>query len=293
MENRITFTAEQKALMRRTVCAKCTDDQAALFIEEAEARGLNPFSRQLVPTLRWDSKTNAHVMSVITTIDAFRLIAERTGKYSGQKGPEWCGPDGEWREVWLDEKKPPAAARVGILRQDFDEPLWGTARFVSYAQYTKGQGGGQVVTRMWAKMPDVLIAKCAEALGFRRAFPQELSGLYTADEMGQASNPDPEPAAEPEPAAAVPVRTAAPATCAYGSGLVGRARKLANDLRLPIAERAELKKQYRESPQGLVELLTKRASEPAAAPSTGPATMPTVEPARTAPAAPRRRRYPW
>jgi len=179
------FSEKEVALIKRTICQGATDEELSMFIQNCKRYGLDPFTGQIHAVKRWDSNAGREVLNVQVGIDGFRLIADRTGKWDGTLGPYWCGEDGEWKDVWLLDDYP-AAAKVGVLRADFSEPRWGIARWGAYVA-TKKSGDPNY---MWRKMPAHMLAKCAEALALRSAFPNDLSGLYTDAEMDQAGDND-------------------------------------------------------------------------------------------------------
>lgn len=140
--------------------------------------GLDIFRDQAYIVRKEDKKSGDVDLEFRSSIQALRMRAEQSGKYAGQRGPWWTADGKEWVDVWIPDE-PPVAAMVEVLRTDFEEPMRGVARFDEYAaRYRSGD-----LMAMWAEMQAHMIAKCAEALALKRAFPQSLGGLVTRAEM--------------------------------------------------------------------------------------------------------------
>ena len=172
------FTPAQIDLIKRTIAVGCTDDELELFVQVCRTKRLDPFSRQIYAIKRWDSKQKREVMAIQIGIDGYRIESERTGLYIGMDPIEWCDAKGNWTEVWMGDG-PPFAARARVWRKGFDRPVPAVARFSSYCAY--GKDGKPMAN--WRTMPEVMIAKCAEALARRIAFPKELGGTTIPEEL--------------------------------------------------------------------------------------------------------------
>ena len=158
------ITPEQVDLIKSQIAVGATDDELRLFLYVADKSGLDPLTKQIYFIKRGGR------MTIQTAIDGFRAIADRTGQYSSSDEP-----------IFEEEGNKPvkATVTVGKIVQGVVGKFTATARWSEYYP-EKGQ------TFMWDKMPHTMLGKCAEALALRKAFPAQLSGLYTGDEMDQA-----------------------------------------------------------------------------------------------------------
>lgn len=207
----VSFNDRQVEVIRRTVGKDLNPYELDFFLAQCKRLDLDPFTGQIYA---W--KEHGKVVTM-TSIHGLRVVRDRTGKYAGKIGPMWCGKDGEWEldsngdpKPWLHDV-PPAAARVGILHADRGEFVsWGVATFDAFGKPAKTSSGK--ANGMWATPGGAahMLAKCAEAMGLREAFPNDLSGVYTDDEMPesvQATRVDQPP--EPQPGLGDPVVEAA------------------------------------------------------------------------------------
>ena len=161
-----TFSTEQISLIKTQIAKDATNDELKLFLYQCQRTGLDPLTRQIYFVKR------AGRMTIQTSIDGFRVIAQRSNEYAGQDEPKWTytesgdilscsvtvykfSPSGE---------RYPAATGVAFYKEYYPNPVM-----------------------LQKTLAHTMIAKVAEALALRKAFPQDLSGIYTSDEMHQAA----------------------------------------------------------------------------------------------------------
>ena len=180
------WTDSQKALMEFAGLVKKMGDQfqyapratIEAFAQTVERTQLDPIAQQIYCIERGGRYT------IQVSIDGARLVAQRSGEYEGQTPIEWTADGKEWVDVWLSPE-PPKAARAGVHRKGFREPLYAVATWDGFAPRNKSNGA---VTGLWATdLGSHMLGKCAEMLALRKAFPMELSGLYVPEEMDQSA----------------------------------------------------------------------------------------------------------
>lgn len=174
------FDNRQVSLLRDTICKGATADEFQMFAHICKKTGLDPFMKQVFPVKRWDAKLKREVMTIQTSIDGYRLLADRTGRYAPGREPTFV----------LKADGSLLSATAYVKKQTADgtwHEIAATAFYDEYCQKFMDKGTGEMkATKFWADMPHSQTAKCAEALALRKAFPAEMSGIYTKEEMQQS-----------------------------------------------------------------------------------------------------------
>ncbi|CPU33282.1 RecT-family phage protein [Mycobacteroides abscessus] len=188
-DNQTEFTPAQIAALKQLGVDDAPRGDLDVFFHTSKRLGLDPFTRQIYligrktkvggyrgEPERWETK-----YTIQTSIDGYRVTGHRIARREGLGRPvvrrQFCGRDGVWREV-LVENGPPVAAKSEIYCEG---QLVGEA-VVKFAEFAQTKNDGQL-TGMWRDKPTVMIGKCADAAAWRSAFPQDFSGVYEAAEF--------------------------------------------------------------------------------------------------------------
>lgn len=180
VEGQRYFTPQQLDVLNTLGLKNPSPGELTLFFDQCVRTGLDPFAKQIYLVPRGGRHT------IQTGIDGFRLIAQRAARRDrvtyGYSDTLWADESGQWFDLWLDRRKQPSAAKVTVFRDGQAFPA-----IAMWAEYGSEKN-------LWKTMPAHMLAKVAEALALRKAFPQDLSGLYAAEEMDQAPAPQDAPA---------------------------------------------------------------------------------------------------
>ena len=176
------WTQEQERIIKDQVAGgmnpPITNAEFAYFAEVCRTRRLSPIAGQIVPVRRGGK------MIIQTTIHGLRAMADETGDYA---------PGSPTRFITTSDDKL-FSATAYVLK--YVHGTWHeVAEVAHWDEYRDDR------SPIWKDKPRLMLAKCAEALALRRAFPAKLGGIYTDDELGPERA---EPAERARPRAVTP-----------------------------------------------------------------------------------------
>lgn len=194
------FAPRELSLIRRTVAADCNNDEFDLFISYAKALRLDPRRRQIYAFVYNKNKPDKRKMSIIVGIDGFRTIADRTGCYR----PDEDEPRFEVDPDLKGPNNPAGLVKATVSAFKFSHDGWhrvtASAHWDEYAplkdewrdnpETGRGEKTGKQTldtTGNWGRMPRLMLAKVAEALALRKAWPDDFANVYSAEEMDRAA----------------------------------------------------------------------------------------------------------
>nr|DAG82055.1 MAG TPA: recombination protein [Caudoviricetes sp.] len=167
--------------LQNSVFPGAKDESILLAVDYCKARKLDILKKpcHIVPMSVTDAKTgNKNWRDVIMPgIYEQRITAFRTGQMAGQDEPVF-GDTVTFRGI-----EAPEWCRVTVYRFINNERCaFSHTEYFSEACATTKEGKPN---SMWSKRPRGQLAKCAEAGALRKAFPDELGGVITADEVNE------------------------------------------------------------------------------------------------------------
>ena len=185
----IAWDAMQLAALDQLGLKDASDGDRAVFLHVCQSTGLDPFARQIymiprnekIPgTDQWRKK-----WTIQTGIDGFRVNRDRAERKAGMRGvlgrAVFYDPDGNEHKVWV-QPRPPVACEITYTVKDRDGNATPYTSVLRFTEYCQADSSGNLIAQ-WKTKPAHMLEKCTEADVYRKAFPQDFSGIYLDDAM--------------------------------------------------------------------------------------------------------------
>ena len=195
----ISWDPTQLAALNQLGLADASDGDRSVFLHVSQRTGLDPFARQIymiprrekVPgTQNWRTK-----WTIQTGIEGWRVIRDRAERRYGVRGTLsraiWYDGDGSEHKVWV-RPDPPAACELTYTVKDSDGTETPYTSVLQFREYAQTGSDGSLIAQ-WGAKKSHMLEKCTEADVYRKAFPQDFSGIYLDDTMPPQEDAPPAP----------------------------------------------------------------------------------------------------